>query len=102
MHGRERPMKNIGCALNKQLKEKILFDEINDTHLSLIETPNAKNLHKLAIQYSDFVYKTKLFNNKDVISFMEKLGMDPNNVLENQSLDDVLEVYNNLCATEVV
>ena len=28
---------------------KDTFDEIEDNHLSLIDSPNAKNLHKLAI-----------------------------------------------------
>ena len=58
-------------SLNKELKSKILFDEINETNLSIINTPSAKNLHKLAITYSDFVLKTKLFNNKDIFSFIE-------------------------------
>ena len=83
-------------------KNKILFDEISDKNLSLINTPNAKNLHKIAIQYSDFVDITKSFNNKDVFSFIEQLGLDSNNVLKNKSFEEVLEVYNNLCATEVV
>jgi starch synthase len=89
-------------SLNKNLKTKILFDELNDTHLSLINTPSAKNLHKLAIQYSDFVDIKKSFNNKDVFSFIEKLGIESNGVSEDQSFDELLEVYNNLCATEVV
>ncbi len=89
-------------SLNKKLKMKILFDEINDKHLSIINTPNAKNLHKLAIQYSDFIDIRKPFNNKDVFSFIEKLGVGHNSFLENQSFEEILEVYNNLCATEVV
>ena len=89
-------------SLNKKLKNKILFDEIKDTHLSLISTPNAKSLHKIAIQYSDFVYKTKLFNNKDVCNFIEKTGLESNKILEDQSFEEILEIYNNLCATEVV
>ena len=89
-------------SLNKELKNKILFDEISDKNLSLINTPNAKNLHKIAIQYSDFVDIKKSFNNKDIFSFIEQLGLDSNNVLKNKSFEEVLELYNNLCATEVV
>ena len=89
-------------ALNKDLKNKILFDEINDEHLSLINTPNAKNLHKLAIQYSDFIDVQKSFNNKDVFSFIKSVGVGSNNDIENKSFENMLEVYNNLCATEFV
>ncbi len=89
-------------SLNKKLKNKILFDEINDVHLSQIDTPNAKNLNKLAIQYSDFVQITKSFNNKDVFSFIKKLGVESNTIGENNSFEEILEIYNNLCATEVV
>ena len=63
-------------SLNKELKNKILFDEINDSNLSIINTPSAKNLHKLAITYSDLVLKTKSFNNKDVFSFIESSSIN--------------------------
>ena len=89
-------------SLNKELKNKILFDEINDEHLPLINTPNAKNLHKIAIQYTDFVDVTKSFNNKDILSFIEKKKIESNVALEDKSFEKILEVYNNLCATEVV
>ncbi len=89
-------------SLNKELKSKILFDEINDTHMSLINTPNAKNLHKIAVQYADFVDVTKSFNNKDVLSFIEKEKIDSNIALEDKSFENFIELYNNLCATEVV
>ena len=89
-------------SLNKKLKNKILFDEINDEHLHLVDNPSAKNLHKLAIQYSDFVEITKSFNNKDVCSFIKNRGINSMSSTENNSHDPILDVYNNLCATEVV
>ena len=88
-------------SLNKELKNKILFDEINDENLSIINTPSAKNLHKLAITYSDFVLKTKLFNNKDVSSFIESSSIRASSD-EHQTFEETIELYNNLCATEVV
>tara|TARA_Y100001954_G_C15683386_1_gene538950 strand:- start:649 stop:1002 length:354 start_codon:yes stop_codon:yes gene_type:complete len=88
-------------SLNKELKSKILFDEINDTNLSIINTPNAKNLHKLAITYSDFVLKTKLFNNKDIFSFI-KSSTTRASLDECQTFEETIELYNNLCAAEVV
>ena len=64
-------------SLSKDLKNKILFDQIDDNHLSLIDTPNAKNLNKLAIQYSDYVDITKSFNNKDIcISYMNEIAKE--------------------------
>lgn len=88
-------------SLNKELKSKILFDEIDETNLSIIDTPSAKNLHKLAIKYSDFVLKTKLFNNKDVFSFIESSAI-PASLDDSQTFEEIIELYNNLCATEVV
>ena len=89
-------------SLNKDLKAKILFDEIEDNHLSLIDSPNAKNLHKLAIQYSDFVEITKSFNNKDIFSFISKLGIQSTDQIQSNKFEDIIDIYNNLCATEVV
>ena len=89
-------------SLNKDLKKKILFDEINDKNLSLINTPNAKSLHKLAIQYADFVDVKKSFNNKDIFSFIEKSGTPSSKELNNKSFEEMQELYNNLHATEVV
>jgi len=89
-------------SLNKKLKNKILFDEINDKHLDILDNPSAKNLHKLAIQYSDFIETTKSFNNKDVSSFIKNKGINSITSLDNNSYDPILDVYNNLCATEVV
>ena len=89
-------------SLNKDLKNKILFDEIAQENLPLINTPNAKNLHKLAIRYSNFIEITKGFNNKDVCSFIQKENIK---YIENKgdvTYEEVLDVYNNLCATEVV
>ena len=88
-------------SLNKELKNKILFDEINDSNLSIINTPSAKNLHKLAITYSDLVLKTKSFNNKDVFSFIESSSINAT-LGEHQTFEETVELYNNLCATEVV
>ncbi len=89
-------------SLNKKLKSKILFDEINDEYLSLLDNPSAKNLHKLAIQYSDSVELTKSYNNKDVCSFIKNTGTNSIASTDNNSYDAILEIYNNLCATEVV
>ena len=89
-------------ALNKKLKNKILFDEINDEHLHLLDNPSAKNLHKLAIQYSNFIEITKSFNNKDISSFIKNKGVNSMHSVENNSYDSILDAYNNLCATEVV
>ena len=89
-------------SLNKKLKNKILFDQINDKNLGILDNPSAKNLHKLAIQYSDFIEITKSFNNKDVNSFIKNKGINSLTSLDNNSYDPILDIYNNLCATEVV
>jgi len=89
-------------SLCKDLKKKIMFDDVPEGLLSHIGTPNATNLHKQAIEFSDFVDPRKGFSSKEVLSFIKKRKIPTTKSGVNNSLEEMIDLYNNLLITECV
>ena len=89
-------------SLNKRLKEKVMFDEIEEESVLHLTSPTAKNLHKQAIQFSDFVDPCKGFNSKDVLSFIKDNKVPTTKFGENNSQEELVELYNNMLIKETV
>ena len=49
--------KSFDDTLNSGLVDKIKFDEIEETHINGLKTPNYSNLMKVAIDFSDGLIK---------------------------------------------
>jgi starch synthase len=90
---------NFEGNLNLGLKDKLLFDNIEDSKLSSIETPNHKNLLKIAIENSDAVIAGSEDLSEDLIDYAKSLEKP---LLGYQSPDGFEDAYLNFYETEVL
>ena len=90
---------NFEGNLNLGLKEKVLFDNIEDSKLSSIETPNHTNLLKIAIENSDAIIAGSEDLSEDLIDYAKSLDKP---LLGYQSPDGFEDAYLNFYETEVL
>ncbi len=90
---------NFEGNLNLGLKDKVLFDNIEDSKLSSIETPNHTNLLKIAIENSDAIIVGSEDLGEDLLAYAESLEKP---VLDYQSPDGFEDAYLNFYETEVL
>jgi len=85
--------------LNKELKNKVKFDEINDNHLQNLNTPNYINLMKTAIDFSDGI----IIGSKDIPKELEKYIEDfKKPVLEYQYPEEFAEAYTSFYTSKIL
>ena len=76
--------------LNKNMINKILFDEVDEKHISELSNPSYENLMKVAIDSSDAVIKGSENISGEINDYLKKYK---NPVLEFQSPDSFTEPY---------
>ena len=58
--------------LNNDLKEKLLYEDLESADVNSIKKPNITNLHKFAIRYSDAIIQASPKMDKDLFNFIKK------------------------------
>ena len=86
-------------TLNKELVNKISFDNIDKEKMATIKEPNHNNLLKIAIENSDAVISGSEDNSEELLSYANSLDIP---VLDYQSLDNLEDAYLNFYQTEVL
>lgn len=86
-------------TLNAELAEKVKFDKIDSSKVSVIETPNHDNILKSAIQNSDAIIKGSEGYSDDVEEFISNSGVK---VLGFQSEEVLTESYLNFYKDQVL
>lgn len=86
-------------ALNQGLKDKVLFDNIDEAKLNSIETPNYSNLLKIAIENSDAIVTGSENLDSDLIEYAKSLEKP---VLDFHSEDNFQDAYLDFYQTEVL
>lgn len=90
---------NFDGTLNQGLKRKISFDNIDDSKLNSIETPNYSNLLKIAIENSDAIIIASEDLNADLAEYAKSLDKP---VLDFYPEDNFEDAYLNFYQTEVL
>ena len=86
-------------TLNNELINKVKFDEIEDSHLENLSTPNYINLMKTAIDFSDGLIKGSKDLPKELESYINEYE---NPVLEYQYPEEFAEAYTDFYATQIL
>ena len=77
-------------TLNKNMMNKILFDEIDDSYISELSKPTYENLIKVAINSSDAVIKGSESISSEINEYLKKYKKP---ILEFQPVDSFAEPY---------
>ena len=77
-------------TLNKNMMNKILFDEIDESYISELTKPTYENLMKVAIDSSDAVIKGSENISSEINDYLKKYK---NPILEFQPIDSFAEPY---------
>ena len=77
-------------TLNKNMMNKILFDEIDDSYITELSKPNYENLMKVAIDSSDAVIKGSENISSEINEYLKKYKKP---ILEFQPIDSFAEPY---------
>tara|TARA_Y100000994_G_scaffold182958_1_gene151754 strand:+ start:4131 stop:4970 length:840 start_codon:yes stop_codon:yes gene_type:complete len=77
-------------SLNKNMMNKILFDEIDESYISELNKPTYENLMKVAIDSSDAVIKGSENISSEINDYLKKYK---NPILEFQPIDSFAEPY---------
>ena len=77
-------------TLNKNMMNKILFDEIDDSYITELSKPNYENLMKVAIDSSDAVIKGSENISSEINEYLKKYKKP---ILEFQPFDSFTEPY---------
>ena len=77
-------------TLNKNMMNKILFDEIDESYISELNKPTYENLMKVAIDSSDAVIKGSENISSEINEYLKKYK---NPILEFQPIDSFAEPY---------
>ena len=86
-------------TLNKDMINKIKFDNIEEERISILEEPNYINLMKIAIDYSDAL----IIGSKEIPSELSKhLKSSKKPTLDFYDLDSFAEPYSDFYKTEVL
>ena len=86
-------------TLNNELINKVKFDEIEDSHLENLSTPNYITLMKTAIDFSDGLIKGSKDLPKELESYINEYE---NPVLEYQYPEEFAEAYTDFYATQIL
>ncbi len=82
-------------VLSDSLAEKLLFEDLQDSDVCDIKTPNIVNLHKFAIDYADAVVQASSKINKKVLSHIHSSNKP---FMEYPGEDEYIEAYQNFYA----
>jgi len=85
--------------LDRELKNKMVFDNIEGVVLSVIEKPNYENLMKLTIDHSDAIVLASEKLNSTLTKYIESSGKP---FLPFASKENIKEVYSNFIKTQVI
>ncbi len=85
--------------LDKSLLDKILFDGIPKDSVSHISSPNAKNLYKLATQFSDGVVLENEYKNQDILDLADSKDLP---ILEPEEDSEYYDYYQSFFSEELV
>tara|TARA_R110002050_G_scaffold94765_1_gene197076 strand:- start:60484 stop:61293 length:810 start_codon:yes stop_codon:yes gene_type:complete len=86
-------------TLNKDMINKVKFDNINEAAISVLEEPSFNNLMKIAIDYSDAL----IVGSEDITDELnDYLKASKKPILEYKSKDEFGEAYTNFFNTEVL
>lgn len=77
-------------TLNKTMIDKIIFDEIEEKHISELKKPTYENLMKIAIDSSDAIIKGSENISPEINEYLKKFK---NPILEFQPVDSFSEPY---------
>tara|TARA_B100001027_G_scaffold47258_1_gene31022 strand:- start:3162 stop:3968 length:807 start_codon:yes stop_codon:yes gene_type:complete len=77
-------------TLNKNMMNKILFDEIDDSYITELSKPNYENLMKVAIDSSDAVIKGSENISSEINEYLKKYKKP---ILDYQPIDSFAEPY---------
>ena len=77
-------------TLNKNMMNKILFDEIDDSYISELSKPTYENLMKVAIDSSDAVIKGSENISSEINEYLKKYKKP---ILDFQPIDSFAEPY---------
>ena len=77
-------------TLNKNMMNKILFDEIDDSYITELSKPNYENLMKVAIGSSDAVIKGSENISSEINEYLKKYKKP---ILDYQPIDSFAEPY---------
>ena len=77
-------------TLNKNMMNKILFDEIDDSYITELSKPNYDNLMKVAIDSSDAVIKGSENISSEINEYLKKYKKP---ILDYQPIDSFAEPY---------
>ena len=77
-------------TLNKNMMNKILFDEIDDSYITELSKPNYENLMKVAIDSSDAVIKGSENISSEINEYLKKYKKP---ILDFQPIDSFAEPY---------
>ena len=86
-------------TIGDKLIDKIRFDGINDEKLQSISTTTHNNLVKIAIENSDAVIKGSESIPEEITEFINQKNIP---MLENQSGEELTDIYSNFYLTEVL
>ncbi|MGJ8734848.1 MAG: glycogen/starch synthase, partial [Cellulophaga sp.] len=86
-------------TLNKDMLNKIKFDNINEDAVSVLEEPTYNNLMKVAIDYSDALIVGSESIPEDLKSYLEASNKP---VLEHKNKDEFGEAYTTFFNTTVL
>ena len=79
-------------VLSDSLAEKLLFEDLQDSDVFDIKTPNIVNLHKFAIDHADAVVQASSKINKKVLSHIHSSGKP---FMEYPGDDEYIDAYQN-------
>jgi starch synthase len=86
-------------TLNAGMVEKIQFDEIEETHIDKLKTPNYSNLMKVAVDFSDGIIKGSQELPKDLEDYIDHCEKP---VLDYQYPEAFTEAYTDFYNNEIL
>ncbi len=90
---------NFDGTLDKQMLDKVKFDNIDEDQVKLLETPNYSNLMKIAIDHSDALIKGSSDLPKELEDHLDACGKP---VLDYFSVEEFAEPYTEFYNTKVL
>ena len=77
-------------SLNKSMLDKVLFDEIDNKHISALGNPTYENLMKIAIDSSDAIIKGSENISSEINDYLKNYKKP---ILDYQPIDSFAEPY---------
>lgn len=90
-------------SLGQNLKNSLLFDEVDEEHLKWLEQPNYADLNKVAIDFADAIVKGQEGIDPELEAYVKEKGLpyfDGTDLIDNP--DQIMELYKEVLIEESV